>query len=376
MRNIWITDAVTLTPFGGLNALWESIMKGRSAIQPIQRFAAGTYGANIASCIDDLVPDDGRSLVQALVARLLRQLHPVPPDTWLITATTKSGIDNLERAGRGVAADIYDTMLDGLFQQIRRQLQLKGECLNISAACASSTMALMQAAMLIATGCTDAVLVCCADLVTEFVFSGFSALQALSDKPCRPFDRNRNGLSLGEGAAALLVMSKERARKEGRHCLGTILGWGAAGDASHITAPAKDGCGLRQAVGRALQVAGLNASEIAAISAHGTGTVYNDQMELEAFGQICGDNLIPIFSIKGAIGHTLGAAGGIEVAVGLQALATGTIPPTVGFSRAEPGAQGRVASYAVDIAGDHLLTTNSGFGGINAALILGKGSVQ
>jgi 3-oxoacyl-[acyl-carrier-protein] synthase II len=351
-------------------------MKGRSAIQPVQRFAADPYGANIASCIDDLVSDDGRSLVQALVARLLRQLHPVPPDTWLITATTKSGIDNLERTGRGVAADIDDTMLDGLFQQIRRQLQLKGECLNISAACASSTMALMQAAMLIANGCTDAVLVCCADLVTEFVFSGFSALQALSDKPCRPFDRYRNGLSLGEGAAALLVMSKERARKEGRQRLGTILGWGAAGDASHITAPAKDGCGLRQAVCRALQVAGLNVSEIAAISAHGTGTVYNDQMELEAFGQICGDNLIPIFSIKGAIGHTLGAAGGIEVAVGLQALATGYIPPTVGFSRAGPGAQGRVASHAVDIAGDHLLTTNSGFGGINAALILGKGSVQ
>jgi 3-oxoacyl-[acyl-carrier-protein] synthase II len=376
MRSIWITDAVTITPFGDLKALWESIMKGRSAIQPVKRFAADTYSANIASCIDDLAPDDGRSLVQALVARLLRQLGPVSPDTWLITATTKSGIDNLERAGRGYAADLDDTMLDGIFRQVRRKLELKGECLNISAACASSTMALMQAAMLIASGCTDAVLVCCVDLVTEFVFSGFSALQALSDKPCRPFDRNRNGLSLGEGAAALLLMSRARARKEGRNSLGTILGWGAAGDASHITAPAKDGCGLWQAVCRAFQVAGLNASEIAAISAHGTGTVYNDQMELKAFSQIFGDNLIPIFSIKGAIGHTLGAAGGIEVAVGLQALATRTIPPTVGFSRAEQGAEGRVASQAVDISGDNLLTTNSGFGGINAALILGKGSMQ
>ncbi len=375
MKSIWITDAAVITPFGNLKALWESLMKGRSAIKPVQRFAADTYSANIASCIDDLAPDDGRSLVQALVARLLRELHPVSPDTWLITATTKSGIDNLERAGRGYAADLDDTMLDGLFQQIRRQLKLEGECLNISAACASSTMALMQAAMLIATGCTEAVLVCCADLVTEFVFSGFSALQALSDKSCRPFDRNRNGLSLGEGAAALLVMSKARARQERRHRLGTILGWGAAGDASHITAPAKDGCGLCQAVSRALQVAGLNTSEITAISAHGTGTVYNDQMELEAFGQIFGDQLIPIFSIKGAIGHTLGAAGGIEVAVGLQALATQTVPPTVGFSRAAPGAEGRVASHAVDISGDHLLTTNSGFGGINAAVILGKGSV-
>jgi len=375
MRSIWITEAVTLTPFGDLDALWESLMKSQSAIQPVKRFDADRYSANIASCIDDLTTDEGHSLIQALVARLMRQLHPVSPDTWLITATTKSGIDNLERDARGETADLNDTLLTGISQQIRSEFKLRGECLNISAACASSTIALMQAAMLIASGCTDAVLVCCADLVTEFVFSGFSALQALSERPCRPFDRNRNGLSLGEGAAALLVMSKAQASEEGRRCLGTILGWGAAGDASHVTAPAKDGFGLRQAIIQALQVAGLDAIDIAAISAHGTGTVYNDQMELKAFGKIFGDNLTPIFSIKGAIGHTLGAAGGIEVAVGLQALIAQTIPPTVGFSTAERGAEGRVASHAIDISGDHLLTTNSGFGGINGALILGKGTV-
>ena len=375
MRNIWITDAVAVTPFGDLKALWESLMNGRSAIQPVRRFATDAYSANIAACIDDLAPLNGCSLVRELVLRLLRQLGPVSPETWLITATTKSGIDNLECAGRGGAADLDDTMLEGIFRQVRRQLKLNGECLNISAACASSTMALMQAAMLIGAGCTDAVLVCCVDLVTEFVFSGFSALQALSDKPCRPFDRNRNGLSLGEGAAALLLMSADRARKEGRSLLGTVLGWGAAGDASHITAPAKDGCGLRQAVDRAFKVAGLKVGDVAAVSAHGTGTVYNDQMELEAFGLIFGDQLIPLFSIKGAIGHTLGAAGGIEAAVGLLALAAQTIPPTMGYSEAEQGAEGRVASRAIKISGDHLLTTNSGFGGINAAIILGKGSM-
>lgn len=376
MRNIWITDAVAVTPFGDLNALWESLINGRSAIQPVRRFATDAYSADIASCFDDLAPDNGGSLVRELVARLMDQLDPVSPETWLITATTKSGIDNLERTGRGDSADLDDTMLEGIFRQVRRRLRLTGECLNISAACASSTMALMQAAMLIAAGCTDAVLVCCVDLVSEFVFSGFSALQALSDKPCRPFDRNRNGLSLGEGAAAHLLMSADRARSEGRSCLGTILGWGAAGDAGHITAPDRDGCGLRQAVDRAFKVAGLNAGDVAAVSAHGTGTVYNDQMELEAFGHIFGDHLIPIFSIKGAIGHTLGAAGGIEAAVCLHALADQMIPPTVGYSEAEPGAEGRVASHAVKISGDHLLTSNSGFGGINAAIILGKGRLQ
>jgi len=312
----------------------------------------------------------------ALVERLVRRLDPMPPNTILITATTKSGIDNLEKLRRGIPADPADVLYSGFCEDVRRQLKLTGECFNISASCASSTMALAQGAELIASGYTDAVLVCCMDLVTEFVFAGFSALQALAAGPCRPFDRDRDGMSLGEGAAALLLMNSEHARLEGRPHLGTILGWAAANDAAHITAPARDGRGLRQAVLQALDIAGRNADEIAAVCAHGTGTVYNDLMELYAFNRIFDNRRLPIFSIKGSIGHTLGAAGGIEVAIGFRTLSEQTALPTVGFSSPERGAEKKVSMEPQAFSGDCLLTTNSGFGGINAALILGKGSLQ
>jgi 3-oxoacyl-[acyl-carrier-protein] synthase II len=267
-------------------------------------------------------------------------------------------------------------MLSAIYEELHNDLNLKQHGINISASCASSTIAIAQGAAMIASSWTDAVLVCCMDLVTEFVFSGFSALQALSATPCRPFDRDRSGLSMGEGAAAVLLMSKERAKQEARPHLATILGWGAANDAGHITAPDKDGSGLQQAIIQAMAAAKCNAFDIAAISAHGTGTLYNDQMELKVFNHIFADHPLPIYSIKGAIGHTLGAAGGIETVVGIQTLLEKTAPPTIGFSNPEKGAEGRVMSEPVDISGNCLLATNSGFGGINAAIILGEGSVS
>jgi len=377
MKTVWITNSATITPFGDdLKELWLALVAGMTAINHVERFAVQNYHAGIAACINDLVASNERSMLYALVERLTAQLGAVPPDTLLITATTKSGIDNLEKVRRGYPAAARDVMVAALFEDIQRKLKLTGECINISAACASSTVAVAQGAALIASGCEDSVLVVCLDLVTEFVFSGFSALQALSQTPCRPFDRDRSGLSLGEGAAAILLMSSERAHREGRSPLGTVLGWGTANDATHITAPARDGSGLTQAICLALQMTAPKHLKIAAISAHGTGTVYNDLMELKAFHQIFGRHKIPIYSIKGAIGHTLGAAGGIEVAVGLHALQAQTVPPTVGFSNPESGAEDNVRSEPVAFCGDYLLTTNSGFGGINAALILGNGNLQ
>ena len=127
---------------------------------------------------------------------------------------------------------------------------------------------------------------------------------------------------------------------------------------------------------KALARAALNPGDIAVISAHGTGTVYNDAMELKAFHHVFGGRILPVYSIKGAIGHTLGAAGGIEVIVGLKALQDQVAPPTAGFSTPESGAEHRVRSEAAPIGGDYLLTTNSGFGGINAAVILKREAIN
>ena len=126
------------------------------------------------------------------------------------------------------------------------------------------------------------------------------------------------------------------------------------------------------AIERALARAGLERDQISAVSAHGTGTIYNDLMELTAFNKVFRGRMLPIYSVKGSTGHTVGAAGGIEVALATKVLAAQTAPPTVGFQTPEDGAQGRVSSKPVPLNGDYILTSNSGFGGINAAIVLGE----
>jgi len=370
-----VTDAAVVTALGAsLENLWARLLFRETAIHPIARFPVDRkqYRSKVAAVINDLNPRPGRSLMTDLLDRLADQVDSVPKDAVLITATIKSGIDNLESECRGTPTGMQDILLTSLADHLGARLGLKKNGTCISASCASSTIAVARGAALIASGQADAVLICCADIVSEYVFSGFSALKALAPDPCRPFDDNRQGLSLGEGAAALLLMSPKRAEQEGRGRLGTVCGWGITNDASHITAPVRGGAGLALAIDKALASAQQTADDIAAICAHGTGTIYNDRMELDAFNKIFIGRRLPVFSVKGAIGHTLGAAGGIETALGLRTLATQIAPPTVGFAFPEKGAEGLVSRDQQAIAGDFLLTTNSGFGGINAALVLGR----
>jgi 3-oxoacyl-[acyl-carrier-protein] synthase II len=369
-----VAGAAAATGLGpDLGTTWSRLLAGESAIRPLDRFDASRYPARVASSIDGLEPAGGRSRLFSLLEMLVGRLGPVPPDCRLITATTKGCIDTFERVRKGEGGDMADVPLSAPAAWLAARLGLSRAGVNVNAACASSTAAVARAASLVASGRADAVLVVCMDLVSEFVFSGFSALQALDPAGCRPFDRARAGLSLGEGGAALLVMSAGRARREGRPALGAILGWGAANDATHITAPARNGCGLAHATRMAIARAGIAPDDIAAVNAHGTGTVYNDAMELVAFRDVFGPRPIPTNSVKGAIGHTLGAAGGIEAAIGLLALRHRTLPPTAGFREPEDGAEGRVSAAPQPIDGDLLLTTNSGFGGVNAALVLSRG---
>ena len=151
-----------------------------------------------------------------------------------------------------------------------------------------------------------------------------------------------------------------------------IAGWGAANDAHHVTAPARDGCGLILACRSAFKQAGIDPYQIAAINAHGTGTVYNDAMELAAFNELFGENLPPLHGLKGSLGHCLGAAGGLETVVAVHSLQSQKIPGTVGCLQPEVAGQGMVSAACQEISGDYLLCTNSGFGGVNSALVLQK----
>ncbi len=353
----------------GVDVLWEGLLAGRTGLAPVRRFATDGYLSSLAGCIPALDAEHPCSRLDALIEMLFDGTPPVPADTMLFTASTKAGIDQLERAVRKQPTSL-DRILGGeVADLVARRLGLEGPRRNISAACASATIALTLAASCIGRGEADSVLVCGLDLVSEFVFSGFSSLHALSPGACRPFDVERDGLLLGEGAAYLLMMSEQRRQREERPSLGRVVGWGMASDAHHITAPSRTGEGLILAIRRALSGAGVTPSDIAAISAHGTGSVYNDAMELTAFGAVF--DPVPAFhSVKGALGHTMGACGAVEAIVGLCSLKHQCLPPTVGLRSPEPGGGARVRAEAQPVSGDSLLTTNSGFGGINACVIL------
>ena len=373
IENICIVDTAAVTALGNtLEDSWTRIVKGESGIRPIHRFPVETYESRIAATVGDLRPVQERSIILGLIERLCTGLKDVPEDVELITATTKLGTDNLENIRRKKAARAGDILPSSMSEMVSNILGLKKAGINVSASCASSTIAIAQGSAMIASGQTDAVLVCCADVVTEFTFSGFSSLKIVSPAACRPFDKDRSGLTLGDGAAALLLMSETRAKKEDRMCISAIRGWGIANDAFHITSPAQDGSGLVAAIETALARGGLQRDQISAISAHGTGTIYNDLMELTAFHKVFHGRALPIYSVKGSTGHTVGAAGGIEVALATKTLAAQTVPPTVGFQHPEEGAEGRVSSKPASFEGNYILTTNSGFGGINAAIVLEK----
>ncbi len=367
-----LAKSVAVTALGSdLEGLWQGLLAGRSGIAALDRFACDNYISDLGGCIAGLAATSD-SLFQALLGRVAAQLGPLPRDCRLLVASTKGEVDLLQQHRGELRPEL---LFENLLATIAARLGLADRGMNINAACASSTVAVARGAALIASGQAEAVLVFAADVLSEFVFSGFSALQALSAQPCRPFDRQRNGLNLGEAGVALLLLSEERARREALPPLATVSGWGVANDAFHVTAPARDGRGLIRACQQALQQAELHPEQIAAVNAHGTATVYNDAMELTAFATVFNGRIPPLHGIKGSIGHCLGAAGGVEIAIGARSLREQRIPGTVGCETPEELAGDAVSSSTQVIAGDYLLCSNSGFGGINGVVILGRGAL-
>ncbi|WP_299979715.1 beta-ketoacyl-[acyl-carrier-protein] synthase family protein [Desulfobacula sp.] len=373
MNPVYITDAFAITSMGpDLESLYNGLMDQKSGISKITRFNTSCYTSPFAGVIRGLDHTKKASLIFQLSDMLIKQLGTIESDTFLISASTKAGIDLLEENITKSEMVSKDLFLSSLTEYIALKMGLNNKGININSACASSTIAVAKGASLIHMGVVDSVLICCMDTVTQFVFSGFSALGAMSDEPARPFDKNRKGLALGEGAAAIMLMSEKKARACGKAPLGRITGWGIANDATHLTAPAKNGDGLKLAIQKACKKAGIFPHDIHAINTHGTGTKHNDSMEINVIQSMFNPDQVIANSIKGAIGHTLGAAGGIEIALCVKMLQEEMMPGTFGFLDPEKGAEKIISRDARPLTGDCILTTNSGFGGINAAIILKK----
>lgn len=242
-----------------------------------------------------------------------------------------------------------------------------------STACASGNVALGMALQWLRAGRCDVVLCGGVDAISEFVLSGFHSLRAQAKVPCQPFDRARSGLNLGEGAAFLVLESEDHARRRGQRIRAYLSGYGLSCDANHMTGPDRQGRGAARAMSAALADAGLGAEAVDFVSAHGTATVFNDAMEARGLELVLGERsaTVPVNSIKGSLGHTLGAAGALEAVMAVRALEEQVIPPTAGLCERDPEiALHIVAGAPQAVPLSVVLSTSSGFGGVNAALVL------
>ena len=362
-----------ITPYGkGTDACWENILSGRTAISKIKRFDVSAFQSEYAGTVEGLEYHGKSSLVEQMLISLFGKYKgSIPDDAGLIVATTKGEIDLLEKKMLKGQNNIPANNQTAFLEKVSSIAGTKDKGMIISAACSSAATAIARACAMIKCGKTECVLVIACDSVTEFVYSGFSSLMALDKFAARPFDKNRSGLSLGEAAAFVLLMSESRARRENREIAGEVLGCGLSDDANHMTGPSRNSEGLILALKKALLSSGVFEDDVGFISAHGTGTVYNDAMELRAFTAVFKDRK-PVYSIKGGIGHTMGAAGLVEMIIAMRALREGKIPPTVNLKEADTDAEGWVSTGARLIPHNSIgLMTNAGFGGINAALVLG-----
>jgi 3-oxoacyl-[acyl-carrier-protein] synthase II len=366
-----VVSADMLTPYGkGIDACWQGLLAGQSAISRVSRFKTAAFHSDYAGIISGLQYHGQTSLVMQMLQALFEGTD-VPEDAKLLLATTKGEIDLLEWSMLENKGDVADAVVSRLIRKVAGLTSASGGGLVLSAACTSSAAAAAQAAAVIRNGHADCILVVACDSVTEFIFSGFSSLMALDKQPARPFDRNRAGLNVGEAAAYALIMSEERALRENRPVLGTIAGWGLSDDANHMTGPSRESEGLVLAIRKALASAGIGPGDVGLIAAHGTGTVYNDQMEMRAFRAVFAEGPRPVYSIKGGIGHTMGAAGLVEMLIAHRALREGIVPPTVNLKEVDDDARGWASDQQQPVIGKTLaLMTNAGFSGINTALVL------
>jgi 3-oxoacyl-[acyl-carrier-protein] synthase-1 len=287
-----------------------------------------------------------------------------PERTLYVLSTTKGNISLLEQPNR----DHPRIQLHATAHWLASRAGLT-HYLVVSNACISGVLALIVAKRLLDSGKYDHAVIVGADVLSKFVVSGFQSLQALSPEPCKPFDAERKGINLGEAAAAV-VLSSQPDRLNIKPSI-KIAGGGLSNDANHISGPSRTGEELAFAIRQALAEAEKSPDEIDFISAHGTATVFNDEMEANAFHH-AGMGGVPLNSLKGYFGHTLGAAGVVETVMSIHSLLNNEILATKGFEKPGVSQAVRVSSDRVSKPLTTCLKTASGFGGCNSAIVLQK----
>ncbi len=363
---------VAITSYGivsahgqGLQALASELRAGRTGVRKLTAFPAEGLCSDLAAQVPVETKGDralGLLKLAAEEAVGWREWAPSPRRAVLL-GSTKGSLPRVLDQGE---VDPFAHLTAFLAERVRA----RGPVRAIGAACASSSAAIGAALQLIDAGVVDEAVVAGVEALHPFVYAGFHALKAMSAKPAAPFDANRMGLSMGEGAAVLVLESAGSATANRRKPLGWIDGFGAASDANDQTAPHPEGDGLLRACQAALKSSQLTVKDIGRYHAHGTATVQNDAMEAAMCARLFGPKGIPVCASKGSIGHTLGAAGVLDLIGCLAALDARELWPIVGLDRLDP----KLSIDPVTVIRQHeaprALIATAGFGGINAALLV------
>ena len=381
-----------VSPLGiGLKETAHSVAVASDCVTPVLRFSVDQCRCKTAGQIDDerlLVASGPRGRTSArmhraahMITASLREMLAADPQfrpQITIFGTTSGGMSFGEQYYRALQSHQslrtspalianyppQKPLIDGL-----TNCGLEGPHQIIANACASGTNAIGHAFHCIRSGRYDRVLTGGYDAISELVFVGFDSLQASTPDKCRPFDRGRTGMVLGEGAAVLALEEMESAKRRGAQIVGEITGYGLSTDNHHLTQPDPSGIGPRQAMQAALEDAGTRPDEVDYINAHGTATPFNDAAEGRAISELFGSR-VPVSSTKSMMGHSLGAAGAIEGVISLLAMREGIVPPNLHFTRTDEGMDLNIVREPAAASLETAVSNSFGFGGTNASIVM------
>lgn len=390
MSRIVVTGIGIISAIGGTpDEVWSALESGRSGLGRLTRFPSARCGHfPVAEVHGDLAalsahPHGSRS--EQLIVYAARaafhdaRLHTLPDRraVGVVLGNCTGGMDLSEEVIRKLMTE-RSGEVDGLRRHecawttnaVAEALDLGGFRATVSEACASGAMGIGTACDALDSGEAQIVLAGGVDALTRVTLNGFCSLLNVSAEGCRPFDAERTGMNLGEGAGALVLETAEHAAARGATVLAELAGYGATCDAYHATAPLPDGEGARRAMALALAMAGLEPAQVDYLNAHGTGTLENDAAEAQAIGRLFGARAPLVSSTKRFFGHTLAAAGAIEAILCILAIRHQRVPPNLGLRRADPAVTFPLVT-AMQPARVRVAMSNSfGFGGENSVLVL------
>ena len=393
-HRVVVTGVGPLTPIGsGRDAFWNAAVAGTDGSDEVQKFDTSIYRFHRACELKGFVPpkiagEPGPAAVLSVVATALALqdagLDLPLGEVGLVIGTTGGEIPVLERINRvrfhqGEAAvdrgEFLKVPVHLISTNVARYFGFTGPNMVVPTACAAGNYAIAIARDWIQGGRAEMVLAGGVDPLSTVTFTGFGRMFAIAPDRCRPFDKNRKGITPGEGAAMLVLESFESANKRGAKIYAEVAGCGFSCDAYHPTMPHPDGVGARLAMERALLDAGLNRGAVDYISAHGTGTPANDRIEASAIREVIGERTqkVPVSSIKSMIGHTMGAASAIEAITCVLAIDTGIIPPTINYETPDPECNLDVVPNHARTASVSVAMNNAyAFGGNNSCIVFRK----